>query len=238
MPKSLAALLTLVSLVAAGPPPLTLLTEENPPYNFADPDTGEVKGIVATTVRQLMKEAGIGYGLQLLPWRRAYRRTETNANTCIFSANKTPAREALFQWVGPLAGSEGGWGFFMRPDSGIKISTLEEASKFIVAGVAGNASAAEFEQLTGNKILGAPDEKTAMLLLYHGRSDLVLTGTGNAAHAAGSLDVDPPKLALLWRSYGLYLACNLATDPALIKTLNRISAAQRQNHSQHTTGTD
>ncbi|MFH0966704.1 MAG: hypothetical protein V1862_03350 [Methanobacteriota archaeon] len=37
-----------------------------------------------------------------LPWNEAYKKAITDPNTAIFAIAKTPDRENLFQWVGPV----------------------------------------------------------------------------------------------------------------------------------------
>jgi len=207
---------------------LVLLTEENPPFNSTNQATGNIEGTAVTNVLALMRKAKQPYSLQLWPWRRAIRRTEVAPNTCLFSTNRTPAREELFSWVGPITKSSGGWAFFKHPDSQIEINTVEDAARYRVAGTASSASVAEFKQKTGAPVLAAPTDKGAMQLLYFGRAELVLSGTKNGPIAASEISAKSPKIAFLWKSYDLYLACNKNTDAALIERLNLLNTQLMQ----------
>lgn len=206
---------------------LTLLTEENAPYNFRDPKTGMLDGSGVILVRELMKQAGISYSIKILPWRRAYRQAMSTANTCVFVTNKTPNREALFQWIGPVTESKGGWVFYKRPDSDITIKSIEEAAKYVVVGLSGGAPLAEFEKLTGAEVLASPSGKGAVQLLYFGRADLWLAGAEDGPYTAHLAGLPNPVQALRWHNYGLYLACQKDLNPALVERLNQINASLR-----------
>jgi len=229
--SGLSALLIVTSQAAAAPPRLFLLTEESPPYNYKDETTGKLKGRAVENIRALMTHAKVEHTLQLFPWKRAYRRTRTNPNTCLFATNRTPAREQDFLWVGPIITNNEGWAFFQRPDSDIAISSAEDAAHYIVTGLAASASVVEFERKTGAKVLTTSSEKAAMNLLYFGRADLLLTGMSSGPYAARTFNVPPPKIALHWKLYGLYLACNTETDSALIKRLNQLNAELLDTHA-------
>lgn len=187
---------------------LTLLTEQNAPYNFFNLKIGTLDGSAVILVRTLMERAGVPYTMKLLPWRRAYRQAMNTANTCVFVTNRTPDREALFQWIGPVTQSEGGWVFYKRPDSDIVINSIDDAAKYTVVGLSGGAPLAEFQKQTGVEVLSSPTGKGAVELLYYGRADLWLAGAQDGPFTANLAGLPEPKRALGWHDYQLYLACN------------------------------
>src|SRR3546814_13439216 len=65
---AIAALLALPPGPAAGEV-LHLPTEQYAPFNF-DQD-GEIKGLGADQVREIMRRSGLAYDMELLPWSRA-----------------------------------------------------------------------------------------------------------------------------------------------------------------------
>lgn len=78
-------------------------TEQNPPYNYID--EGKVSGISTTLVETLFSQCGHQVSentIQLLPWARAYHEVLNEKNTMLYSMARSPEREALFQWVGPI----------------------------------------------------------------------------------------------------------------------------------------
>lgn len=100
-----AALVLVLALLWAGPARAgsgaLLLTEEMKPFNYLE--DGFVRGLSADTIGEALRDAGIGYRMELLPWARAYARTLAEPGAFLFSLARTPEREQLFAWVAPLA---------------------------------------------------------------------------------------------------------------------------------------
>lgn len=85
---------------------LNYLTENYPPYNFAV--NGQAQGMSVDILLAAMKQVDLDLdrdSVHVLPWTRAYRIALSEPNTVLFSTNRSPYREALFQWVGPIADS-------------------------------------------------------------------------------------------------------------------------------------
>ncbi|MCJ9429577.1 substrate-binding periplasmic protein [Kordiimonas marina] len=202
-------------------PHLSLLTEQNPPYNFRDPKSDQIEGSAVEIVKELMRRANVDYSLTLMPTARAYRAAKETPNTCAFVINRTKTREATFKWVGPLI--EGGWALYRRPGSSIVIHDLDDLKPYVVAGKLGSASVKSLERSAHIKVLATINDDLAAKMLYHGRADLWISGVSNAPAAARDIGVPPPELALLWKKADLSLACSRKTDPALIADLNRIN---------------
>ncbi|SDD93715.1 polar amino acid transport system substrate-binding protein [Kordiimonas lacus] len=202
---------------------LHLLTEENHPYSYTDTSSGEVTGTGVGIVREIMAQSGVSYSIQSLPWQRAYRRAQSNANTCVFITNRTPAREPLFQWVGPLL--EGGWAVFKRPDSTAMIDTPKDLQRYTVVGKSGSASVDDIEEQAGIKVTRTVNDETAAKMLFHGRADFWVSGVIDAPLAAKAANLPAPALALLWKKADLSMACSKATDPDLIARLNAINSS-------------
>ena len=82
-------------------PLLYLLTEHSPPGEYLD-DDGQLAGVTYELLRQLAGELDEHVRFELMPWARAYTTATTKPMTGLFETTRTPAREPLFQWVGPL----------------------------------------------------------------------------------------------------------------------------------------
>ncbi|TFH92377.1 substrate-binding periplasmic protein [Vibrio ouci] len=83
---------------------LTYLTEQYPPYNFEQ--DGVLQGIAVDVLQAVGKQSQSPITLpqiQLQPWPRAYRATLIKPNTVLFSTTRTPLREHIFQWAGPIS---------------------------------------------------------------------------------------------------------------------------------------
>jgi len=78
-------------------------TEDLPPFNYLD--NGKLSGIVPEVLAEITKLAGVPYDpakVSILPWPRAYRHALATPGAAIFSMARTPEREGLFKWVGPI----------------------------------------------------------------------------------------------------------------------------------------
>ena len=104
--------------------PLTVYTENYPPYNMYNADQSAIVGKSTDIVRQLFAQADIDYQLQLVPWARALRNAKVHANTAVFSMARTPEREAFFHWIGPLIVNR--WVFMARQEDHIVIDSLAD----------------------------------------------------------------------------------------------------------------
>jgi polar amino acid transport system substrate-binding protein len=58
-------------------------------------------------------------------WLDAYAIVQYLPNSALFNMTRTPEREALFQWVGPISTSRSY--FYTLATSGLTVSTIEQA---------------------------------------------------------------------------------------------------------------
>ena len=102
--------------------PLTLYTEDLPPYNMTQ--NGHVTGISSELIATALDGLQIGFTMRLVSWQRAYHEALTDPNSCVYSTVRTPEREELFQWIGPIGGDA--LGAFVLPDSTIQAHSLAD----------------------------------------------------------------------------------------------------------------
>ena len=105
---------------------LDLMTEDYPPYNYANAN-GVPAGLVVDVVTEIIKETGDKNNIKLLPWARSYRDIQTKNDKVLFSMTRTPAREHLFKWVGPVATNT--LVLFAKKGTNIKVSSLDDVKK-------------------------------------------------------------------------------------------------------------
>ncbi|MFC4347303.1 substrate-binding periplasmic protein [Kordiimonas lipolytica] len=227
-------LLLLMLSAPASAQTFKLVTEEQPPMNFRDPETGRVVGITTELVEAIMTKAGFEYELSLLPWNRAYRYALRDANTCIFTTVRTPEREGQFKWVGPLYTS--GWAFYRPAGAGIVVDSLEDMAGKVVTATTGTINISGIKEIPGIKLLEVPTDHRALVLLNEGRADLWVSGVFTAFIGGDKAGV-VPELAFLWRPIELSLACNKATSDEAIARLNTanvsLDALRQQLKARH-----
>ncbi|MGR3179346.1 MAG: transporter substrate-binding domain-containing protein, partial [Candidatus Anammoxibacter sp.] len=109
-----------------------IITEEFPPYNYTTAD-GKIDGISATIVREIIKKLNHPDNMEVMPWSEGYKLIQEEDNIILFSTTRSPARENLFKWVGPLVPNN--TSFFAKKGSGISITSLDDAKKVKRIGV-------------------------------------------------------------------------------------------------------
>ncbi|MES9939234.1 MAG: transporter substrate-binding domain-containing protein [Candidatus Thiodiazotropha sp. 6PLUC1] len=109
-----------------------IVTEEFPPYNHKD-ENGGIIGISTEIVREILKRLDHPDNIEIMPWVDGYRLAQTEDNIILYSTTRSPLRENLFKWVGPLVPNN--LAFFARKDQAISIARLEDAKKVKSIGV-------------------------------------------------------------------------------------------------------
>lgn len=109
-----------------------IITEEFPPYNYTS-DDGKTVGISTEIVREMLKRLGHPDNIKIIPWSDGYRLAQEEDNIILFSTTRSPSREKLFKWVGPLVPNN--LAFFARKSDGISFKTLKDAKAVKSIGV-------------------------------------------------------------------------------------------------------
>lgn len=222
--QRITALLILMagSLPATGQE-LRLVTEENPPLNFKNPETGKLDGSAHEIVMAIMRDTGVSFTTDILPTHRGYRAAVETAHTCFYGLNRTPAREDLFEWVGPLM--EGGWAFFGY-DNVPAMQSLADLNDLIVVARGGSAATVALQGARPDvRLVTVKSHRAALRMLERGRAHLWLTGVMMARQGAGEKNYRKPEMKLMWRKSVLYMGCGRGTDRALIVRLNEANRA-------------
>jgi polar amino acid transport system substrate-binding protein len=84
---------------------LNWITEEFPPFNFKDLDTGEITGASVEVLRQIFTKLGIkkdSINLNLYPWARGYHKVLNDPGTVLFSTTYTQERLQDMKFLGPV----------------------------------------------------------------------------------------------------------------------------------------
>ena len=170
---------------------LTLLTEENPPFNYSE--NGKVTGLVTELVLETLKRANVPYTVEVLPWNRAYGRTQSERDTCLFATARLDSREKLFLWVGPYASNL--WGVYAKGDFAGSIRSLAELKPYRIAGVANDAKVDYLKEngVTNIKLATEDRQNPARLLLPKddpNHVDLWVTGYYGARDVARAAKVE------------------------------------------------
>ncbi len=106
---------------------IQLFTEVSPPNNFGTGQGAErkVEGSAVDFVNEIQRRTGYVNKINLSLWNDAYAIAQYLPNSAVFTTARTPERENMFQWVGPVSSSRSH--FYTLTSSGLTIETLEQA---------------------------------------------------------------------------------------------------------------
>ncbi len=115
------------------PDVLQLFTEVAPPFNYY---TGsiiepEIQGSSVEMVAEIQARNDYASQVKISGWLDAYNTVQYLPNSALFTTARTPDREELFQWVGPIATLHAS--FYTLSDSGISVGNLEQAKVLSIA---------------------------------------------------------------------------------------------------------
>ncbi len=201
-----------------------LLTENFPPFNMAVDDKNfardnGIDGISTEIVREMFKRAGIGYTLSLrFPWDRLYKLTLDKPNYGLFSTTRTPEREPLFKWVGPLGHTS--WVLVSAPDSAITLKSLEEATQYKIGAYKNNAVTQSLEAQNIPLVIALRDQENARKLAK-GQIDLWATDDPAGRYMARQEGITGLRVVLKMNEAELYLALNKETPDEVIQRLQK-----------------
>ena len=136
-----ALLLAVSSVPQAGAQPLRVLTTEEAPTNYTR--DGLLTGITVDIVRTLLERQGLKTPIEIYPWPRTFAIAQSAPNVVIFTAARTPEREALgFSFVGPVTTRR--HALFARADDVRRYPSLDALRKErpLIAGMRGDWRAA------------------------------------------------------------------------------------------------
>lgn len=242
--RLMAALCLWLAIVASGQADepdtlatLTFITEEYPPYNYIDNQqlTGVsidlLEAIFAATKTPLSR-----HDVRYYPWVRGYELALSQPHTVLFSTTRTPAREANFHWVGPIAQDR--VVLLAHRDAPITIVSLPQAIErgLSVAVIREDIGAqALLEAGYPERLLvSAIDNRSALNMLTRGRVDLWAYSADVAAWIAESEGYTKNSLIPIHTlsESSLYFAINKATDQRLVRlmqqALDRVLAERPQ----------
>lgn len=228
----LAALLSAscaASCAAYAEAPLTLRigTETSAPYSMRE--GGRVIGIATDMVREILERSGVAYSIDVLPWKRAYTEALHRNDGCVYSTTRTPEREPLFKWIGPIGEAE--WVLMGRADRKLNLQTLDDARPYRIGTYNGDARDVYLRE-RGFHVDPAPNDRTNPRKLMLGRIDLWAASTRHSDALLERLG-DTGKIVpvLVFNHVHIYLACNRALPDELVTRMNGAVEAMERDGS-------
>lgn len=152
---------------------LTFYTEELPPYNYQK--NGTLQGVSVDLLEATTEKMGSKVSREdilLVPWTEGYQAALAQNKTVLFSMARTPEREDMFKWAGPIYTNRKV--LFARPDRGISIEGPEDLQAYRI-GVITDDVAIQYLLYIGvnqSQIVAGSDVSTLIEALANGDIDL------------------------------------------------------------------
>jgi ABC-type amino acid transport substrate-binding protein len=209
--------------VAAGAQGVRVLTEYNPPFNF-DTRSG-ASGIATDLFLRMVDRAGLDVrrkDIRVWPWARGYKEILEKPDVILYSMARTPAREPLFQWIGPIMPLHSS--LFALKSRGIIIKDPAESAGQYRYGTM-RASASEQEMVRIGVPLGRMDSVHDRTLnirkLVQSHIDVLVGNEPATLYTIRRMGLAPDKFEVVYRlmSVDLYYAASLDMDPAIVRRL-------------------
>jgi len=223
----IAALLCLLMGVFARAETYQLVTEEWAPYNFRENE--QITGMATEVVRAIMALTGDDFEIRMRPSMRASHVLQTQPRTIMYSMFRTPEREPLFKWVGPIA-EESIYPYQLAAATQ-PIHTLEQLlhAPRITTRHAGLVPAMLASMGFDNLDMSATESRQLYRMLLAGRTEVIIGDTdAGVAYYSRQLNIAPETMRRvpieLYRS-PLYIAFSRDSDDDLVA--NWASALER-----------
>lgn len=198
-----------------------VFTEELAPVHYTD--NGEIVGIATDIVRSIFNEVGLRPLILSYPWKRTYVNVQHTPGSFVYTINRTPDREKLFQWIGPILHKRT-YLYRLAFRNDIKVASPADLKNYTTVVILGYALT---EKLKGmglsptRELIVTRNKQEQMRVFLKGRVDLI---TGNEFTMARALAetghcLDEVVPVMLMNEKGYYLAANKDTDPELVERL-------------------
>lgn len=210
---------------------MRVLTEPLAPVHFVQ--DGQIQGIATDIVRHIFNEVNLDTEFEIYPWNRAYEMALRDKTCFIYTINRTPERESLFKWIGPILHKSVHL-YKMRGRDDVVIESLADVREYTTAVILGHSlTKALLDEgfREGRELIITPNKKAQMKVFLKGRADLI---TGNQFTIFDALRTEGYTLEYVEPAYfvssdGYYLAANPEISDNLVEEMNRANMRIQQS---------
>lgn len=154
---------------AMPPGVLQLVTEQYPPVTFMR--EGAPAGFVTDMVREITDRLDEAGSIRLTSWNNAYEMAKLHPNVVLFSAERTPEREDLFHWVGPVGQNKAI--FYAKEGSKVDMDSLDDAREVAaIATTTGWFTEQHLQREGFTNLLSSPEPTENVRQLMNGEVEL------------------------------------------------------------------
>lgn len=197
---------------------LTFYTENYPPSNYLK--NKKLVGISVEVLKLMWQEMQIKeQQIHVVPWARGYSNTLHRKNTALFTMARTPQRETLFKWVGPIYTAE--HVLVGKVNFKEKITSFTQAHKYSIGAIKDDISEITLieNDFPEERIALITRLKQAVLLLKNDRIDLMIVSKSSLQALLNEYEITQDEIKIVYsvNKVGNYYAFNNQTPDSLIK---------------------
>jgi polar amino acid transport system substrate-binding protein len=200
---------------------LAIYCEDDTPLQYLGAD-GKLTGFAIEIVKEIQKRIGNKDEIHMVPWARGLGYLNAGPNSLLFTMARTADRDPQYQWIGPIV--ETTYGFYVKADSKLKISSLEDAKRVGLIGVYRDDMRDQFLTKQGFTNLDRANSNIfSFKKLMLGRNVMYVDspmGVKSLAESAG-YKLEDVRMAYNFLKIQLYIAASKDIDPALVAKWNR-----------------
>lgn len=144
-------------------PALDVVAEDYYPQTYMD--NGKVSGTLVDIIESISYSAGMPVTrdqIRILPWSEAYISAQQIPGTLLLGVYRTPDREPLFKWIGPVETDPNV--FFVKPGTDVVTKSFKDIKNLKIGVIAGDA---HYQLLI---LYGIPSEQ---IFTTHNGADLI-----------------------------------------------------------------
>jgi polar amino acid transport system substrate-binding protein len=172
---------------------LMVIGEEYAPYSYLLDN--EPAGLSVDLVEKITTDLGIPFQrneVTLHSWQEVFDATVKGNRTLLLAVYRTPDREDLMQWVGPIATDSSA--FFVKSGSDKKIDTVEDIKTLKISVIAGDAHESLLADygVTADNIVTAANLEALIALVGHDDVDALFHGEQAVTWKMKELDLKNP----------------------------------------------
>ncbi len=199
----------------------TLITEEYPPVTFMGANH-RPSGFVVEIMEALMEQVGMDQEILVVPWAIGYDLALNLPNILLFSMDRTPLRDPLFSWIGPV-GSNTAY-LYGRRDFESILPDLMAAKAYSAIGTTQDWWTEQLlKDLGFANLKSALDPRDTVHQLIHGDVELAiftdLTAPSLFESAGYSINDVVPLLPV--RTQDFYITASKGTHPHFVYQLQK-----------------
>jgi polar amino acid transport system substrate-binding protein len=208
-------LILLMPITSGWSQELTIISEENPPFNFNK--NGVFTGSATEVVREIMRRLNQPAGIEVMTWARAYQLARTRPNVVLFSTARTKEREDLFHWVGPIFKVR--FGFYARKGSNLVLTCLADAKKVgAIATYKDDVREQLLKSMGFTNLDSSKSPASNLKKLLAGRVDLWLYSNLGVPSVAEQMGINPDDVEFIlpFKDFFAYIAVSKGTPQAVV----------------------